>query len=56
MLAGTDAVSLDIAGFDLLKEVEPKLKGKRFDNIPHLRNAADLGVGEPQYKIIECQA
>ncbi|MBM4432549.1 MAG: DUF362 domain-containing protein [Chloroflexi bacterium] len=56
MLAGTDPVSLDVAGLDLLKEIEPKLRGKRFDNIPHLRNAVDLGVGQPQYKIIECHA
>lgn len=56
MLAGTDPVSLDIAGLELLQEVEPKLRGKHFPDIPHLRNAADLGVGEPQYEIIEWQA
>ena len=53
MLAGTDPVSLDVVGLELLKEVEPKLRGKHFDDIPHLRDAVNLGVGEPRYEIIE---
>ncbi|MCK4783714.1 MAG: DUF362 domain-containing protein [Desulfobacteraceae bacterium] len=53
MLAGTDPVSLDVVGLELLKEVEPKLSGKHFEDIPHLRHAASLGIGEARYEIIE---
>jgi len=53
MLAGTDPVSLDVAGLELLKEVEPKLEGKRFEDILHVNHAARLGIGEPGYEIIE---
>ena len=53
MLAGTDPVSLDVAGFALLKEVEPKLEGKSVDDILHVKHAASIGVGEIQHKIIE---
>ncbi len=53
MLAGTDPVSLDIAGLELLKEVEPKLRNKHFKDILHLRHAVNLGIGETGYEIIE---
>ena len=55
MLAGIDPVSLDVVGLELLKEVEPKLKGNNRDDILHLRYAINLGVGEPHYKIIELE-
>jgi uncharacterized protein (DUF362 family) len=55
MLAGTDPVSLDALGLELLKEVEPKLRGKHFDDILHLRYAVDLGIGEPRYEIVKLQ-
>ena len=53
MLAGTDPVSLDVAGLELLKEVEPRLEGKRFEDILHVNHAVRLGIGEPGYEIIE---
>ena len=53
MLAGTDPVSLDVVGLKLLKEVEPRLKDKRFEDIIHLRHAAGFGIGETQPEIIE---
>ncbi|MEE8399687.1 MAG: DUF362 domain-containing protein, partial [Desulfobacterales bacterium] len=53
MLAGTDPVALDIAGFALLQKVEPKLHGKHFEDILHLKHAADLGIGETRYEIVE---
>ena len=53
MLAGTDPVSLDVAGLELLKEVEPKLEGKHFEDILHLKHAVSLGIGAAQYEIIE---
>jgi len=56
MLAGTDPVSLDVAGLELLKEVEPKLRDKHFNDILHLKYAVNLGIGKPRYEIIELQA
>ena len=53
MLAGTDPVSLDALGLALLQEVEPRLRSKGFADIKHLKNAVGLGVGDPQYQIIE---
>ncbi len=53
MLAGTDPVSLDVLGLELLMKVEPKLRGKRPDDILHLGYAIDLAVGEPRYEIVE---
>lgn len=53
MLAGTDPVSLDVAGLELLKEVEPRLKNKQWSDILHIRYAVDLGIGNPQYQIVE---
>ena len=45
MLAGTDPVSLDVAGLEILQTVEPRLAGKTADDIPHLRYAIEIGVG-----------
>lgn len=45
MLAGTDPVKLDAAGLEMLQTVEPRLAGKRPDDISHLRQAVALGVG-----------
>ena len=53
MLAGTDPVSLDALGLDLLGRVEARLSGKRFSDIPYLRYAADMGIGEPDYDLVE---
>ena len=53
MLAGTDPVSLDVAGLELLKKVEPKLRNKHFNDVLHLRHAVNLGIGESRYEIIE---
>lgn len=53
MLAGTDPVSLDVAGLELLKEVESKLVGKQYEDISQIRHAVTLGIGEAQYEVIE---
>lgn len=53
MLAGTDPVSLDVLGFELLKKIEPKLKNKNYGDIPHLRQAIESGIGEPVYEVVE---
>lgn len=53
MLAGSDPVSLDAVGLELLMKVEPKLRRKRPNDILHLGYAIELGVGEPGYEIVE---
>jgi uncharacterized protein (DUF362 family) len=52
MLAGADPVALDISGLELLQQVEPRLAGKRWQDIPYLKHSADLGVGEARYEMI----
>ena len=53
MLAGADPLSLDALGLELLAKVEPRLRRKRLDDILHLRHAAELAVGDPEYKTVE---
>ena len=53
LLVGTDPVSLDVFGLELLKEVEPRLEKKRYRDIHHLRQAVELGIGEPHYETID---
>jgi uncharacterized protein (DUF362 family) len=53
MLAGSDPVSLDALGLELLGKVEPRLRRKRVKDVLHLRYAVELGVGAPSYEISE---
>ncbi len=53
MLAGTDPVSLDALGLELLMKVEPRLRGKYPNDILHLGYAIDFAVGQPTYEILE---
>lgn len=48
MLGGTDPLSLDAFGLRLLGKLDPKLKGKRFQDIPYLAHAANLVIGDPR--------
>jgi len=49
MLAGTDPVSLDCFGFELLQEVEPRLDGKSPDDILHLKYSVAYQVGSKEF-------
>ena len=49
MLAGTDPVSLDCFGFELLQEVEPRLDGKSADDILHLKYSVAYQIGSKQF-------
>jgi uncharacterized protein (DUF362 family) len=55
MFAGTDPVSLDAYGFEILKIVEKKLKPLFRKSSPeqvlHLKYAADFGVGNLNYEL-----
>lgn len=53
MLAGTDPVALDFYGFELLQKVEPKLKIRFFEDIPHLKYFLDYEVGSIDFEISE---
>jgi uncharacterized protein (DUF362 family) len=50
MIAGTDPVSLDCFGLDLLQKVEPQLKAKK-SNMRYIDYASDYGVGNKHYEI-----
>jgi len=52
MIAGTDPVSLDCFGWDLLRKVEPEL-GARKSNVKYIDHASDYGVGSTKYEIIK---
>ncbi len=51
MLAGSDPVELDVAGFELLRKVEKRLKNKSYEDIPYLKYAVDRGIGNPCYEV-----
>jgi hypothetical protein len=50
MIAGTDPVSLDRFGLELLQRIEPELKAKK-PNMKYIDYAAEYGVGKTDYKI-----
>jgi len=53
ILAGSDPVSLDALGLELLAKVAPRLRRKRLNDVLHLRHSVALGIGEPKYEIVE---
>jgi len=52
LLAGTDPVSLDCFGMDLLQKVDPQL-GKYQKSIKHINYAQEYGVGKKDYTILK---
>lgn len=56
MLAGTDPVSLDCFGLELLEGIEPKLGGKSPEDIPHLKYSLDYQVGSREFNAEEITA
>lgn len=53
MLAGTDPVALDSAGFDLLKSLDRSIADKTARDVAHLAYAADCRAGSLEYSLIE---
>lgn len=51
LLAGTDPVSLDVFGLQLLKEVEPSFEAKKNQAWRYIEYAASYGVGTKDFKI-----
>jgi len=53
MLAGTDPVALDSAGFDLLKWRDRSITEKSATGVPYLAYAADCGAGSLKHTLID---
>ncbi len=53
MLAGTDPVALDSAGFDLLKWRDRSITRKSAAGIPHLAYAADCGADSLKHTLVD---
>ena len=53
MLAGSDPVSLDSLGLELLAKVEPRLRGKSPGDILHIKYAADMSIGAMHFDVFE---
>lgn len=50
MLAGDDPVSLDVYGFKLMQQIDPKLKRKSPEDVLHLKHAISLKAGQTNFK------
>ena len=44
---------LDIYGFSLLKDIEPKYKDKDIKYLPYIKYAIEYGLGGPEYELKE---
>jgi len=55
MLGGTDPLSLDVFGLQLLGQLDLTLRGKRLQDIPYLDYAAKLALGDPQAHPLQIQ-
>ena len=53
MLAGTDPVALDSAGFDLLQRRDRSHTHKNVNDVAHLAFASDCGAGSLEYTLID---
>ena len=53
MLAGTDPVSLDCFGLQLLQEVEPRLRGKSPEDVAYIKYSLDYRIGSKEFKAEE---
>jgi uncharacterized protein (DUF362 family) len=53
MIAGTDPLSLDVSGFELLAQAEPKLKNRSFSDIRHLKHMSELNGWDGRYDVVE---
>jgi len=45
LIAGTDPVSLDLFGIELLKRLEPKFENKKNQALKYIEYASDYGLG-----------
>jgi uncharacterized protein (DUF362 family) len=55
MIAGTDPVSLDLFGLQLLKRLEPKFEDKKSQALKYIEYASDYGLGKKDFDLKEIQ-
>jgi uncharacterized protein (DUF362 family) len=55
MIAGTDPVSLDLFGLQLLKRLEPKFELKKSQALKYIEYASDYGLGKKDFTVKEIQ-
>ena len=55
MIAGTDPVSLDLFGLQLLRGVEPKFEYKKNQALKYIEYASDYGLGIKEFTVNEVQ-
>ena len=55
MIAGTDPVSLDLFGLELLKRLEPRFEHKKNQASTYIEYASEYGLGTRDYTPIEIQ-
>jgi uncharacterized protein (DUF362 family) len=55
MIAGTDPVSLDLFGLQLLKRLEPKFELKKSQALKYVEYASDYGLGKKDFTVKEIQ-
>ncbi len=55
LIAGTDPVSLDLFGLQLLKDFEPKFEDKRNQALRYIDYAFDYGLGKKDFAVKEIQ-
>jgi len=53
LLASNCPVVLDIHGFNLLKEVEPRYKDKDLDYVPYIKYAKEYGICDGEFELKE---
>jgi len=53
MIAGTDPVSLDLFGLQLLEKLEPKFEHKKDQALSYIKYASDYGLGMKDFTIKE---
>jgi uncharacterized protein (DUF362 family) len=55
MIAGTDPISLDLFGLELLKSLEPKFEDKKNQALKYIEYASDYGLGTKDFTTKEVQ-
>jgi hypothetical protein len=55
MIAGTDPISLDLFGLQLLKSLEPKFDYKKDQALKYIKYASDYGMGRKDFIVKEVQ-
>jgi len=51
MMGGSDPVSLDMFGLQLLKNLEPKLKNEKNQALRYIEYAASIGIGKKDFQV-----